>query len=335
MKASTVAICIPTYNQSPYLEGAVESALRQTHQDVEVWISDDASTDDTAEVGRRLASRHSNVSYHRQERNLGIGANNNWVLRQPQTAWILRLDSDDRLAPEYIARLLPELESQPQAAYAHGAVQEIDENGSFRRVRRLVRPAGFQPAEVSLRAMASGYRVAANICLFRASALRDLGFYREGMNFCEDWDLAIRLADRGWGNIYCPEILAQYRMWKNHLRVSATRKATEISGCLRVYEDGLQPAFQRREWSAGILNRRRRMIAMTHTADLDAYAEEDRVQLEKLLRQLGDSSLLDLRLVLIRMGLGRLFRWLTRIKLHLKDLVKGFLRREAAQEARS
>ena len=124
-----VSICIPTYNQAQYLQKSAESACQQTYPDVEVWVSDDASTDETPELMAELCRQFPQIRYHRHSQNLGIAANNNWLLSQPETEFIVRLDSDDLLSPSYVESLLEQLSAYPKAAYAHAAVQEIDRYG--------------------------------------------------------------------------------------------------------------------------------------------------------------------------------------------------------------
>ena len=164
------------------------------------------------------------LKYHRQKHNLGISANNNWLLSQPDTSFIVRLDSDDLLHPNYVDKLVQLMTAYPTAGYAHCAVQEIDEHDRPRRTRLLGGRSEFQPAEQALRASAAGYRVAANICMFREEALRALDYYRAEVEYVQDWDLSVRIADQGWGNVYCDEVLADYRMWEDAGQVRPRRK---------------------------------------------------------------------------------------------------------------
>jgi glycosyltransferase involved in cell wall biosynthesis len=203
-----IAVCIPTFNQADHVGGAIESALDQTGVSTEVWVSDDASTDATGQVLARFAG-HPRVHLHRQPVNTGIGFNAGWVMSQPVTDFIVRLDSDDRLHPGYCLDMARLLEAEPRAAVVHGAANQVDERGRRVRVRRLARRSGFQNGETALREAATGYKVAANVCMFRASALRDLSFLsEEGHDFGEDWALFARLADAGWGNIYRTAVAA-------------------------------------------------------------------------------------------------------------------------------
>ena len=70
-----------------------------------------------------------------------------------------------------------------------------------------------QKADEALLASIHGYRVAANICMFRTSALQQANYYDERIGHGEDWDLSVRLSALGWDNLYCNEVLAAYRVW--------------------------------------------------------------------------------------------------------------------------
>ena len=69
-----VSIGIPVYNGEAYLAQAVLSATSQTVEDIEIIISDNASTDGTEELARQLAAADSRVSYIRHSRNHGASA---------------------------------------------------------------------------------------------------------------------------------------------------------------------------------------------------------------------------------------------------------------------
>lgn len=263
----SVTVCIPTYNQSRYVLDAVSSATHQTAP-VRVLVSNDGSTDDTALV---LANAHLNesVTVVNHSKNTGIGKHVNWVLKQPNTDLIVRLDSDDILYPDYIAVLSALMDKWPKAGYAHCAIQEIDEEGNSRQIRRLARGSGYEDAESSLRAMVRGYRVAANIILFRREALLSAGFGNPQLNFAEDYDLCVRIADAGWGNVYTEQILAGYRVWRAPSRQSVARKMSEIAGLQSVFCESLTSAFSKRNWSMSSLNRRRFELALAHSQFLD------------------------------------------------------------------
>ena len=93
-----ISVMVPTYNQAHFLEEAVASALAQDYPNLEVVISDDASTDETAGLVQRL-SRDPRVKAFRNERNIGRVANYRRLLGELATGdWVINLDGDDCLA---------------------------------------------------------------------------------------------------------------------------------------------------------------------------------------------------------------------------------------------
>jgi GT2 family glycosyltransferase len=323
----TVAICIPTFNQAQYLEEAVASALKQNHPATEIWISDDASTDDTAAVLIRLAAQHPEIRAHTQPINLGLSGNMRWLLGQPHTNYLVNLHSDDHLHADYVGHLLELFEQHAAAGYGHASVHEIDRAGRKTKVRSLARDSGFVGAEEALRAAVSGYRVAANICMFRRSALQAVDYFKQDMPFAEDWDLSVRLADAGWGNVYCRETLAEYRVWDDPKGVRPRRKMAEIEGITRVFEESLEPAFARRGWPLDSLRARREQLALQHCDCLGSklFSEAEKAAILRLLMTLGDSPALAGRAWRMQHGFAPWYRAVNDARGMIRQLAKRVL----------
>lgn len=329
-KLPTVAICIGTYNQSQYLRGAIASALAQTYPIREIWVSDDASTDDTASVMREICAQHPQIRSFRQPVNLGLPGNITWLLSQPQTDLIVRLDSDDRLEPEYVAVLAGLMRQYPDAGYAHCDVTEIDGEGKPRRIRRLMRTSAYESAEQALRGNASGYRVAANCILYRAQAIKEVDYYRPTLSwrYCEDWDMIVRLAIAGWGNVYAPQNLSNYRVWDDGKGVRASRKMAEVRETAEIYKARLIPEYTKRGWTLRPLQRHMRSKAVLYAEAIDApqFTREDREEYKRLLLNLSDSPRISLAIRMAEYGLNPLVRFSARTRIQLKDQAKRILR---------
>jgi glycosyltransferase involved in cell wall biosynthesis len=326
----TVAVCIPTFNQAEFLEAAVLSALRQDYSGaIEVWVADDASTDDTPSVLERLHAQHARLRSFRQVANVGVAVNTSDLMRGPRTDLLVRLDSDDLLERDYVRRLAVAMARCPLAGYGHTAITEIDEHGRARRIRRVARATGYQSADEALRAAASGYRTAANVLMFRRSALERLSFYDGRPEFVEDYDLSVRMADAGFGNVYVDEPLARYRLWSDAGGARDRRKALQLDGYRRIFDDALTPAWQRRGWSVRPLAARRRRLAIRNCPSCFApqYSDAEREELVALVRRLSDDPRVRLRLRLCRLGLARALERLDSIPYRAKDLVKAALSR--------
>src|SRR5262245_24410584 len=80
MGEARVTIGVPVYNGARHLEPCLDSLLAQTYEDIEIVISDNASTDRTPEICRAYQERDERVRYHRQPRNIGAAANYNYLV---------------------------------------------------------------------------------------------------------------------------------------------------------------------------------------------------------------------------------------------------------------
>lgn len=327
--APSVSVCIGTYNQAQYLTECIESVLAQTYPIKEIWVSDDASTDGTREVMAEICKRHSTVRYHRHAVNLGIARNLSLVLAQPSTELIARIDSDDRLEAGFAATLADLMTEYPRAGYAHSDVYEIDGHGARTRVRRLYRSQVYESPEESLKKGAQGYRVAANCILFRAAALKQANYYyaNDSWRSAEDWDLSLRVAILGWGNVYAATPLASYRVWDDSGLARFKRKVPEIECVTKVYKDTLAPEYIKRGWDTEILrkNMRSRAVAYADALDSPHFSEAEREIYKQRLRELGDSAGLSLAIFLARTGSNPLVRSVRRAKIRMKDLAKDWL----------
>ena len=324
-------VCIPTYNQSEYLRKAIKSVAEQTAP-VRLIVSNDASTDDTAAVLAELQKQYSFTAVN-HENNRGISAHLEWLLRQPETPLIMRLDSDDFLHADYIEELQSLMDRYPKAGYAHSAIMEVDADDRPLGERRLMRVHEYEDSEHILRRSVYGYQVSANQLMFRREALAsvDFGAGSEKLNFVEDYDLSVRLADAGWGNVYSGKILASYRIWTAASRPKVTRKLTEVRGLTEIFTGSLQRAFEKRHWPMRTLRRRRFQLALYNSDVLDrsVFAPGEREEMVQALEALGGS-----RTISMLMGDGVMPRAVrrsvtaaTEAKIGLKRMIKRVLLR--------
>lgn len=127
-----VSIGLPVYNGENYIEEAIQSVLDQTYPDVELVISDNASSDGTENICREFAEANSHVKYHRNESNLGAGPNYNIAWEKSSGSFFKWLAHDDRLLPEYVATTVQALENTPDAVLCNTVVDYIGANGNHR-----------------------------------------------------------------------------------------------------------------------------------------------------------------------------------------------------------
>ena len=109
-----VSVGIPTYNRARSLERAVRSALVQEGPEIEVVVSDDGSSDDTAQLLERLSADDPRLRHVRQPRNLGHARNFQVVFELSRGDYFMWLSDDDELEPGYVRHCLEALEADPQ-----------------------------------------------------------------------------------------------------------------------------------------------------------------------------------------------------------------------------
>jgi glycosyltransferase involved in cell wall biosynthesis len=189
-----VTIGIPAYNRPAELERAVRSALAQDHPDIEVLVSDDASTDPAVlTVATRLAATDPRVRVVRQPRNLGHAANYQWVLEAGQGEYFMWLSDDDWIDPHYVSACLACLRSDSSARLVCGL-------GRYYRHGEYVldeRPIHLTSEHPGLRVVRYFGRVSLNGPLFGVARRADLLAVGFPQQVGGDWLLVAAIAARG------------------------------------------------------------------------------------------------------------------------------------------
>ncbi len=124
-----VSICIPTYRGAAFLPATIDSVLRQSYTNFEIWIVDDASPDNTADVVGACGDPR--IHYVRNERNLGPNANWNRCLDLAQGKYYKLLPHDDLIEPDSLSEHVAifEADRDEKLALVFGSRLIIDDRG--------------------------------------------------------------------------------------------------------------------------------------------------------------------------------------------------------------
>lgn len=114
------SVIIPAYNNSRYLPQCVRSITEQDFRDVEVLIIDDASTDDTYDVARRIAQDDTRVTVLRHAQNKGTLGARKTGMSAAKGDFIMLIDQDDEFAPGTLRRLYDFASAHPADIYHFG-----------------------------------------------------------------------------------------------------------------------------------------------------------------------------------------------------------------------
>jgi len=137
-----VTVGMPVFNGARHLSTALDSLLAQTFTGFELVISDNASTDASADIIRSYARRDARIRYIRQRFNIGAPANWNFVARAARGKYFKWASGNDVVAPTMLARCVEVLDREPRVVLCYGRTELIDDDG---------RSIGVYPGDVDAR----------------------------------------------------------------------------------------------------------------------------------------------------------------------------------------
>ena len=179
-----LSVVIPSYNYAGVLSRAVDSVLSQATPEVELWVVDDGSSDDTPALFASLSQRHGAAFQGVRQDNAGPSAARNKGVQLARGRHVLLLDADDELAPGVLPGLCERLRAQPEVDLWLAGHVAVQPDG-----REREHPASAVPADVLPRLR--GYLLDKSIalshgaCLFRRELLLQRP-YPEHLRHSED-----------------------------------------------------------------------------------------------------------------------------------------------------
>lgn len=179
-----VTIGLSTYNRAAtLLPEALGSAVAQTYSNLEILISDNASTDETEAVVRRFDDPR--IRYVKQPRNLGANGNFNYCLEHASGEFFLLLHDDDLLDPDMIEACVRALEGDPNVGMVRTGTRVIDGEGRVLGAKTN-RVGGAEPAEFLLGYFRGRTSIYFASTLFHTDRLRAAGGLESTHNLLED-----------------------------------------------------------------------------------------------------------------------------------------------------
>lgn len=121
-----VSIIVPTYNRADYLKKSLESILKQEYTDFEIIVSDNLSTDNTAEVVRAIGDPR--IYYHCNDSNIGMARNYNMALDLARGEYIQFFSDDDIMLPGCLTNNVKILDTYLSVGLVHSDILTIDSN---------------------------------------------------------------------------------------------------------------------------------------------------------------------------------------------------------------
>jgi glycosyltransferase involved in cell wall biosynthesis len=136
-----VSVCLPVYNGEAFVREAIRSVLEQTFEDLELIISDNASTDGTGAICRDLPVHEPRARYVRADVNHGLAWNHNRAFRLARGRYVMWMGHDDIIEKGYIRGCVETLDRDPELVLCFSNENHIDADGNLIRKVAIVNDA--------------------------------------------------------------------------------------------------------------------------------------------------------------------------------------------------
>lgn len=192
--APTVSIGLPVFNGDPRLRAVLDALLSQTYRDFELIVSDNASSDNTADICLDYAKRDARIKYFRQAENIGAAANFRYVLERANGRYFMWAAADDLRSDDFLEKNLEFLEAHSEYLASTSPVRF--ENGEFDELAMGDASLEGPVPDRVIKFLRAWHANGRYYSLFRRTPLLEWDGYDDEY-LGSDWSLIIFLATRG------------------------------------------------------------------------------------------------------------------------------------------
>lgn len=203
-----VSVIIPVYRGSQYIAQALMSVFAQRFTAYEIIVVNDGSPE-TEQIERELLPYGHRITYIKQE-NSGPSVARNAGILQAKGKYVAFLDCDDAWHPSYLAEQLALLRADPELDLVYCDALLIGASPNAGKTVMEINPSrGAVTLESLLKLDCS---VITSCTVVRRQSLLDAGLFDKHRRCCEDYDMWVRIADRGGRMAYQHKVLALRRL---------------------------------------------------------------------------------------------------------------------------
>jgi len=204
-----VSIVLPVHNGEKYLRESLDSCLRQTYENIEIVVIDDASNDRTPEILKEYEKKSDRVRVLTIEKQETVGQVLNIGIEASNGSYIARMDADDIMYPIRIEKQVEFLEENELVVVVGGQIDIIDGDGNITEERK------YALADKQIRRVFFWSQPFAHpSIMFRKNVSIEVGMYPEDLPKVEDVKFIFALSTKGeFANL--KEKVLKYRMTFN------------------------------------------------------------------------------------------------------------------------
>ncbi len=204
-----VSVIIPCYNHGRYIHEAVNSVLNQTYHDFEIIIVDDGSTEEsTVTILKKLTKPKTRVIH---TSNQGLAAARNNGISKSVGEYILPLDADDKIEPDYLRKASELLDRDQELGIVYCQAEFFGQRKGL-----------FYLNEFSIKNMLLDSRIFCSALFRREDWVRTGGYNPNMIHGWEDWDFWLSIIEKNRKVFMIPEVLFKCRVRPNSMIRSMT-----------------------------------------------------------------------------------------------------------------
>ena len=214
-----VSVIVPVYNSEKYIEDTLNSALKQTYENIEIILVDDVSKDKSARIISEYKAEHPEIIYYLQEKNMGAGFARNKALELAKGRYVAFLDSDDIWLPDKIERQI-KLMTKTNSPFCYTAIEMIDGNN------KLIKPKRNIKETCNYKYLLYNTQIATSSVVVDRKQLGDFRMHiRRGGQDYATWLMLLRNGTIAYG---INDVLVRYRVTGNSLSSNKLKSIQQV-----------------------------------------------------------------------------------------------------------
>jgi glycosyltransferase involved in cell wall biosynthesis len=241
----SLSVVVPNYNHAEYVENCLLAILRQSVQPLEVIVLDDASTDNSVEVIRRIAAQNPVIRLVQNEKNLGVMPNINKGIGLSRGEFVFVSSADDEVVPGLFEKSLRLLAQHPQAGLSCTVCEwrYVDTGLTWHMGAGMGKnPCYLSPDDLVRLGKRDQLVLGTSSAIVRKTALIQAGCFIPELRWHADW-LAVFVPAFRHGVCFVPEPLSVFNIYSKSYYSSGHKLGEHRRVLLRLVELLSSPAY--------------------------------------------------------------------------------------------
>lgn len=229
-----ISIVVPVYQtKKSFLHAMIASVMKQTYSNWELCLADGSNTNDiTWSILRAYSLKDSRIKAMRLTKNMGIAGNSNMALSLATGDFVALLDHDDILPPFALYEVIKAINDEPEADFIYSDEDKVSFDGS-KRFDPHFKP-NWSPDTIR------SLNYITHLTVIRKDLLDRVGYFREGYDGSQDYDLILRATEKANKIIHIAKILYHWRTSKTSTSRDPNAKPYAYESAKKALSDHLK-----------------------------------------------------------------------------------------------